>query len=247
MLDRAFRAGTPVVAFLGQLAGWSGGHHDPVLSMALKKLSRTGDDWKALLSREALPQGFFEWLAERFINRAPPQELLAIGDGALSAIYTSSIDPGLANLFTTEGRQPELILIGDPPPPVSRSRRRPPIYYLFGRAGGGISDFIPPSTSQAFSQRRLRHASAMLKTINEAATPLGLIVVDGYDPAQDWLRSEDLLAVLGSAPEGGVLWCGNEPDLADDDRETYTALVDQGVIVRDQRPLTTSCSPPSWR
>jgi len=237
ILAGALRSRAPVVAFLGQSVGWSTVRNDPMLPTALKKVSKAGDDWRALLSREALPDGFFEWLAERFLNRAPSQELLSIADTPFSAIYTSSIDPGLVNLFATQGRQPEPVLIGDPPPPVLRSRRRLPVYYLFGRAGTGPGNFIPPSTSQALSQRRLRHASAMLKTINETATPLGLILVDGYDPAQDWLKSEDLLAVLGTAPEGGVLWCGDEPAFSDDDAETFGALVDQGLIVRDSRSL----------
>jgi hypothetical protein len=77
----------------------------------------------------------------------------------------------------------------------------------------------------------------MLKTMNEAATPLGLIVVDGYDPVRDWLKSEDLLAVLGTAPQGGVLWCGDEPEFSDDDAETFGALKGQGVIARDRRSL----------
>jgi hypothetical protein len=219
------------------MAGWSGDHRDPVLPLALKKASKVGSDWKALLSRDSLSQSFYEWLGERFMNRAPPQELLSIADAAFSAVYTSSIDPSLVNLFTTKGRQPEAVLVGDPLPPVLRSRRRLPIYYLFGRAGAGISDFVPPFTYQALSQRRLRHASAMLRTMNETATPLGLIVIDGYNPACDWLRSEDLLAVLGTAPSGGVLWCGEDPDLSDEDEETYLALIEQGVIVRDQRSL----------
>src|SRR5215472_5082902 len=196
-LGEALRIGVPVAALLGQLAGWTGHHVDPVLQLALKKASRSGDDWKAVLTREPLPQGFYEWLGERFLNRAPSPELLSISDAVFSAVYTSSIDPGLINLFCTEGRQPEAVLIGDPPPPILRSRRRVPVYYLFGRAGAGIADFVPPSTNQSLSQRRLRHASAMLKTLNETATPLGLIVVDGYDPSRDWLRAEDLLAVLG--------------------------------------------------
>jgi hypothetical protein len=229
ILRKALRAEVPVVAVLGQMTGWSASHHDPALSLALKKASRTGNDWQSVLSREPLPEGFYEWLGERFLNRAPSQELLATTDAALSAVYTSSIDPGLLNLFATDGRQPEAILLGDPPPPLLRSRRRLPVYYLFGRAGAGIGDFVPPSTTQALSQRRLRHASAMLRTLNETATALGLIVIDGYDPAGDWLRVEDLLAALGNAPVGGVLWCGLNPELSDDDTETYQALVEQGV------------------
>jgi hypothetical protein len=237
VLGEALRTGVPVAAFLGQLIGWSDTGGDPVLRLALKKASKQGDDWKSLLSGEPLPQGFYEWLGERFLNRAPSRELLSIGDAVFSAVYTSSIDPGLANLFATEGRQPEAVLIGDPPPPILRSRRRVPVYYLFGRAGAGIADFTPPSTNQSLSQRRLRHASAMLKTLNETATALGLIVIDGYEPAHDWLRGEDLLAVLGGAPVGGVLWCGKESIFSADDAETYRSLIDQGVIVRDERPL----------
>ena len=205
--------------------------------LALGKAPRSGNDWKVLLTREPLPQGFYEWLGERFLSRPPSPELLSIADAPFSAVYTSSIDPGLLNLFSTEGRQPEAILIGDPPPPILRSRRRIPVYHLFGRASAGILDFVPPGTTQSLSQRRLRHASAMLKTLNETATPLGLIVVDGYDPSRDWLRAEDLLAVLGDAPTCGVLWCGKEPDFSADDAETYKSLISEGVIVRDERSL----------
>jgi hypothetical protein len=237
LLGRARRTEVPVAAFLGQTTGWSA-RYDPVLRLALEKVAKSGDGWKSLLSREPLPEGFYEWLGERFLNRPPSRELLSIADAPFSAVYTSSIDSGILNLFSTEGRQPEAVLIGDPPPPILRSRRRLPIYYLFGRAGAGISDFVPPSSNQTLLQRRLRHTSAMLKTLNETATPLGLILIDGYDPSKDWLRAEDLLAVIGSAPVDGVLWCGKEPSFsADEDAETYLGLIDQGVIARDERSV----------
>lgn len=237
ILGEALRMGVPVAAVLGQLTGWSDRHPDPVLKLALTKAARPGEDWKSLLTRDPLPEGFYEWLGERFLHRAPSTELQCIADAALSAVYTSSIDPGLLNLFSTGGRQPEAVLSGDPPPPILRSRRRVPVYYLFGRASAGIAEFVPPGTNQSLSQRRLRHASAMLKTLNETATALGLVVVDGYDPSRDWLRAEDLLAVLGGAPTGGVLWCGREPEFSGDDAETYNSLVSEGVVVRDGRSL----------
>jgi len=237
VLREALRTGVPIAAVLGQTVGWNDGRADPVLASALKKASRPGDDWKALLSRDPLPRAFYEWLGDRFLNGAPSPKRLSAADADFSAIYTSSIDPGLLNLFATEGRQPEPVLLGDPPPPVRRSRRRVPVYYLFGRAGAGLVDFTPPSTTHGLSQRRLRHASAMLRTLNETVTPLGLIVIDGYDPARDWLRGEDLLALLGSAPIGGVLWCGPNPEFSGEDADVYQTLVDQGVIIRDQRPL----------
>ena len=237
VLRKALRKELPVVAVLGQASGWSCNHPDPSLAAALAKASRDGGDWKSLLSMDPLPEGFYEWLSERFVHRAPSPELLAIADAPLSAVYTSSVDPGLLNLFTTSGREPIAVLLGDPPPQILRSRKRPPVYYLFGRAGAGLGDFKPPLANQALSQRRLHHATAMLRTVNETATALGLIVIDGYKPDRDWLRAEDLLAVLASAPLGGVLWCGQDPQFSGDDAKTYSALVELGVIVREHQPL----------
>lgn len=134
LLEDALHEQRPVVAVLGQEAGWSADHPDPVLASALEKAPRSGDNWNSLLSREPPPETFYEWLGERFVRRAPSHELLAIADAPLSAVYTSSIDPRISNLFASNGREPEPLLLGDPPPRVSRSRRRVPIYYLFGKS-----------------------------------------------------------------------------------------------------------------
>ena len=237
LLSDAITSGVPIVALLGQTAGWVGGQADPIVSLALGKAGRHGDSWKALLLREPLPGTYYEWLAERFARRAPSENLLSLAEMPLSAVYTSAIDPGIVNLLTTSGREPEAILVGDPVPPIARSRRRPPVYYLFGRAGAGASEFQPPIGVQSLGQRRLRHSSAMLRSLNEAATAVGLIVVDGYQPESDWLKPEDLLAVMGGSAKGGVLWCGSEPVFSDDDQEIYDGLLASGVILRDCRSL----------
>lgn len=235
LLRDALTRGVPLVAILGQRAGWSAGI-DPVLSLALTKLDKEpGEGWKALLSREQHPEQFDSWLQERFARRAPSSEQIAIADLPMSSVFTSSIDPGWSNLIATGGREPDTILVGDPLPPVVRSKRRPPIFFLFGRAGPGPVEARPPSTLQTLAQRRFRHAANMLRNVLEMTTPIGLVVVDGYDPLQDWLRAEELLSVLGAAPTGGVLWCGNDPEFAESDRETFDQLVSDGIIVRDNR------------
>ena len=235
LLQDALDRGVPLVAFLGQRAGWSA-DADPVLSLALAKLGREPvEGWKALLSRTQHPEHFDTWLEERFARRAPSQEQVAIADLPVSAVFTSSIDPGWSNLIAVGGREPETILIGDPLPPVMRSKRRPPIFFLFGRAGPGPVETRPPSTVQMLAQRRLRHSANMLRNLLEVATPVGLVVVEGYLPAQDWLRAEELLAVLSTAPTGGVLWCGSAPEFMEDDRVTFDQLVSDGIITHDVR------------
>ena len=237
LLRDTLARGAPLVVFLGQRAGWSAGT-DPVLSLALTKLNREPNaGWKALLSQEQHPENFDSWLEERYARRAPSEEQIAIADLPVSAVFTSSVDPGWSHLFSTSGREPEAIMIGDPLPPVMRSKRRPPIFYLFGRNGAGPLETRPPSTLSTLAQRRLRHSANMLRNVLEVSTPVGLVVVDGYNPAQDWLRAEELLAVISASPTGGVLWCGDDPEFAEDDQEIFDQLVMDGIIIRDDRPL----------
>lgn len=237
LLRRGISQGVPIVAVLGQSAGWSS-EPDPVLTMAAARLNRpTRDSWRDLLSRDPVPENFLLWIEERFARRAPSSELVSIADAPLSAVFTSSIDPGLSNLLTSGGREPEPVMIGDPLPPIRRSKRRPPVFYLFGRAAPGPQETRPPTTTPALSQRRLRHAAPMLRSLNEAATPVGLIVVDGFLPERDWLKSDELLAALAGAAEGGVVWCGPHPNFTGDDAENFEQLVTDGIVVQEPRAL----------
>jgi hypothetical protein len=47
LLRKAFLDEVPIVVFLGQSAGWSVEHPDPVLALALQRASRIGNDWSA--------------------------------------------------------------------------------------------------------------------------------------------------------------------------------------------------------
>lgn len=233
----ALNAGAPIVAILGQAAGWPEPNSDPVLNLALAKAARAGSSWSGLIGRESLDRDFYQWVAERFARRVPSDFLTALADIPASAIFTSSIDPGLPNLFSTNGREPEPVLLGTPLPSELRSLRRPPVFYLFGRAGAGTIELDPPLSRQALSHRRLQHSSAMLLAVRDSATALGLIVIDGFGPNPDWLRSEDLLAAISDAPKGGVIWFGADPVLNDDEEDTFRNLKDAGIVLRDERSL----------
>ncbi|WP_256776797.1 MULTISPECIES: ATP-binding protein [unclassified Stenotrophomonas] len=230
--------GAPLVSIWGQQAGWSPSRPDPVVERALDHANRvSGQSWKSLLTNEPLGAEFYDWLAERFRNRPASQLLIEAARAPWGAVYTSSIDSGLANCLAGEGREPEVILQSEPAPRVLRNTRRPPFYYLFGQAGRQVDSLRPPANRQSLSQRRMNQASAMLRRVLETVTPLGLIVIDGYDPQADWLRAEDLLAAVSGAPTNGVLWCGPEPTFSEDDEVVFGDLVSKGVILRDPRSL----------
>lgn len=228
----------PLVAVLGQNFGWTNSEGDPVLKQILRKSGREGDGWNDLISKEAVESLLYTWVAERYSRRSPSESMLRVADIAFSAIYTSSIDSTLSNLFSTNGRQPEAILVGTPAPTEIRSTRRPPIFYLYGRAGVGVPELDPPRNKKELVVRRAKHTSSMLLNLTESATALGLILVDGYQPDRDWFRAEDLLSALSTAPKSGVIWYGQPPKfLNEDDQEYFDSLVDAGVIVRDERTL----------
>lgn len=238
LLRQRWIEGAPLVAMWGQQAGWSPAMPDPVLSRALEHASRVaGLAWKSLLTNEPLEAEFYDWLAQRFRNRPASQLLIEASRVPWGAVFTSSFDSGLASCLAGEGREPEVILQSQPAPRVLRNTRRPPVYYLYGQAGRQVDSLKPPVSRQTLSHRRMSQASVMLGRVLETVTPLGLLVIDGFDPSTDWLRAEELLAAISGAPRDGVLWCGPDPTLLEDDQVVFDELVHKGVVVRETRPL----------
>ena len=235
ILEEAIREERPIVAILGQSVGYAGKFRDVVLEAAIDRLGTEGDTWSDVFSYDRVDDTFLAWLNERFERRAPGNELTSVADLHFSAVFTSSFDPNLRRLFETEGRQPETILVGDPLPPISRSKLRPKIHYLFGMTGAGI--FAPPKRRFDMNARRTKHAIPMLNTVLEAATPLGVIVVDGIGGSSDWLRIDEVVGAISTASSERVLWFGPDPKLSTDEHALFQELIDQRLIVRDQRTL----------
>ncbi|MGE8519059.1 MAG: hypothetical protein ACN6OK_02360 [Alcaligenes faecalis] len=52
------------------------------------------------------------------------------------------------------------------------------------------------------------HAVPMLNRIVDAATAMGLVVIDGYKPGADWLDVDSFLATIDRLPEQRILWFG---------------------------------------
>ena len=224
----------PLVLLLGQDAWRDSERGDAVLASALKKLGR-GDDaergWSATLGGEPLPADYHSWLAERFERRVHPQFIEILSEMPLSAAFTSSVDPTLSKLFSQRGRQAEPILTAQEHPSVARSRARPPLYYLFSRAGEGDPNAQPPSNRSDIRRRRAQHALPLLNRILDTATPVGLIVVEGFNRDGDWLRFGDLLDSLASAGSGQVLWFGGRPELNAEDDDYFSEMEGGGRIL----------------
>ncbi|HHA2976012.1 TPA: hypothetical protein ACOFD8_003399 [Stenotrophomonas maltophilia] len=235
-LEDAHNASRPIVAILGQSSGWQDSA-DPVLIAISKHLNRHAANWSDILTRQEPESPLYDWAAERFSKRIPSEPLVKTLSLPFSAVFTSSIDPGIINLLSTSGREPEPILKGRPSPSIIRSERRPPLFYLFGRAGVGEKSLDPPNTKGELAQRRLGDSVPMLNLVTQSATALGLIIIDGYAGKGDWLKAEDLLAAIASAPTCGVIWFGADPDLDDDDQDQLDDLIHRGIVLRHKSSI----------
>lgn len=232
----------PLVLVLGQDA-WRTSQEDPVLARALAHLGRgraTQQGWRALLA-EPLPLGFYEWLTGCLERRVPPDWLYALGEVPWSAVFTSSLDPSVWELFSKHQR-PELVLTGAEMPPAVRSRARPPIYHLFGHAGSQDPRARPPLDCAALNGRRVNDTMPLLSRILDTATPLGVVAVDGIWQKRDWLRTDDLLGALSNAGPHQIMWFkGRTTPLPDDD--DFAAAVDAGriLVVKERLSTTMAC------
>ncbi len=235
-LIKALEEERPTVLFLGQKIS-SSLKPDPVLTSFLDRLGNSTSrqpKWLDLFGSKALTGEDFEWLAERFQRNVEPQSFDEIFEIAWSGVFTSSIDPKILVKLESRGRVPEGVLAQDHFSRVPRSRSRPAVHYLLGKANETDANFRPPRSKMELRQRVALHANQLLTRIPDTVTPLGLLVVDGYESGSDWLNVDDFLAPLSQASGLKILWLGAEED---PDSEFYAELLARGNITRDKRSL----------
>lgn len=235
----------PLVLLLGQHAWTDAAGRDTVLDIALNHLDKGLDarsGWNSLLDGSELTENTFEWLAERFQRRVHPTSLEILADIPWSAIFTSSLDPTLNQLFSRSGREPEPVLVNDHFPKVVRSRARPPLYYLFSQAGTHDPKAFPPLNRTELNAHRLRHTAQLLNRLHETVTAVGYIAVEGFKPGSDWLRIDDFLGAIYETSLGQVLWFGGMPELKGENLTDFNSAVKQGQIIIENASLSSVIS-----
>ena len=242
LLLSAVQERRPLVLVLGQDAWAESEDGHSVLARALDRLGRHGQlqrGWSALLGPDVVPDEFDDWLAERFARRVHPQALEVVSELPWSAVFTSSFDPTLKELLRGPAREPAVVLTAQETPLAVRSRARPPLYYLFSRAGEHDPQARLPRSRSECNARRIRHAVPLLDRVIDAATALGLIVVEGFSSGNDWFRTEDLLGIIANAVPNQVLWFGGRPRIGTDLDEQFDEAVESRRILVEPRRLGT--------
>lgn len=202
----------PCVLVLGQDACRIADCSDAVLDLFLSHLSRPRSEprtWRTALTAPVTDEDL-AWLTERFERNVVAESLEMALDLPWSAVFTSSIDPRITARLESRGRQPDPILASDHYPTVPRSTVRLPVYFLYGRSSDQHESARPPRSNAELKRRNARHVAPLLSRLEDTATVLGTIVIDGYLPESDWLELDDLFGAIrvGGGPK--VLWFGVE-------------------------------------
>jgi hypothetical protein len=107
--------------------------------------------------------------------------------------------------------------------------------YLFGSITDSDETEIPPLSEDKYEDRQFDEVNPLLTRINQHITPLGTLVIEGYNPDQDWLKPKDLKIVIRKLINGQTyLFSANEEIR----KNRYLApLIDEGKIIAFNEPL----------
>ncbi|WP_338790484.1 hypothetical protein [Pseudomonas sp. AE27] len=225
----------PLVLFLGQ-SFCSDSKGDPLVRKALEHLRKTipnKSTWPKLITTPELKKSTYEWLSERFERNVLSESLSMTFEVAWSAVFTSSIDPQISRKLESKGRAPETIVSKEHFARVARSRSRPPVHYLFGKSNELEGNYSVPCGPLELIQRKSIHTNALVSRISETVTSLGLLVVEGFIPEDDWLTADELLAPISTNESITVLWLGQAPN----NSMVFDLLLEKGQIRTDSRRL----------
>jgi hypothetical protein len=131
------------------------------------------------------------------------QELHEISEFAWSNVFTSAIDEVWIRAFKKPWRSLRSVFTEKTWPLEARDPNQLCSSFLFGCVDKEDEDCRIPTGPFVLDERR-HTAVALLRRLPEIATPIGILLIEGYDPANDWLRSQDLYPVLNSMAPGQV-------------------------------------------
>lgn len=143
------------------------------------------------------------WMQERCKRLVAPEWLTTVASFAWNGLYTSAIDVIWPNAFRNSWRELEPIFTEERDPLDARSRTKLHCTYLFGAVDQVDEEQRPPFTRMQLNRRR-QVAVGLLRRLPRLLTPLGVLLIEGYSPQNDWLPLDDLLAVIDDMRPGQV-------------------------------------------
>jgi len=179
---------------------------DPFLSEVLRKFGKVGTQpphYGQILEGDA--QNAIEpalaWMQQRCERFSLPEWLKTVASFEWNGVYTSAIDAIWSRAFRSEWRElqrifEEKIKFGDP-----RNRSRLHCTFLFGCVDKTEEAERPPLTEFELDERE-PIAVSLARRLPELITPFGVLIIEGYAGAKDWLSPKILFQVINELNTG---------------------------------------------
>lgn len=182
---------------------------DPFLSEVLRKYGKTHiphlqyPQYSQILEGEAKNsiESTLAWMQERCYRLSTPLWLKTVADYAWSGVYSSAIDVIWPKAFYSEWRELQHLFQEKQRPIDPRNRSNLHCTYLFGNVSRTEETERPPLTNLDFLKRK-QVAVALARRLPEIITPFGVLVIEGYAGARDWLCPEDLVPIIDELNPG---------------------------------------------
>ena len=147
-----------------------------------------------------------------------------------NGIITTSVDYFVEKMLRFEMREIQPIYkYGKSLPYNFKSKKILHISYLYGCLNQSMDEIKPPCSLFDFSTYTA-NASLLLNQIDrEFLTPMGMLVIDGYDYSKDWLKDDVLFAMCKKLAKEQVFFFGFKDEYLHS--KFIERLVDDGIIV----------------
>lgn len=155
-----------------------------------------------------------------------------------NGIFTTSVDYFVEKMLRLEMRDIQPIYQYRKNLPYNfKSKQVLHISYLYGCLNQSMDDAKPPCSLFDLSIC-VANASLLLNQINrEFLSPMGILVIDGYDYSKDWLKDDVLFAICKKLAKQQVYFLNFKEEYL---KSKYIKkLVDDGIIVPIQEPLVS--------
>lgn len=214
---------------------------DSFLSEVLRKFGKIGTEpphYGQILEGEA--QNAIEpalaWMQQRCERFSLPEWLKTVASFEWNGVYTSAIDAIWSRAFRSEWRElqrifEEKIKFGDP-----RNRSRLHCTFLFGCVDKTEEAERPPLTEFELDERELI-AVSLARRLPELITPFGVLVIEGYAGAKDWLSPKILFQVINELNTGQAYIFSATDELSQD--RYISELVKRGKLVLKSEGLAS--------
>ena len=150
------------------------------------------------------------WLSDRADALVPPAWLEAVAKFHWNSVWTTAVDGVLNKVFRNDWRQVQPVYSHLLQPLDPRNKIKLHVNHIYGVIERSDEANSAPLDFFDFVQRE-PSSSAMLQRIPEAVTPFGVMLIEGYDPASDWLSPEKLFPMLMTLADGQAYLFSTDP------------------------------------